>query len=833
MRYHFPIFLLLPLLLVGCNMQALPTADAEGNIYITATPVLPTPDAEGVILITATPDTADIATINTPLLIATQIPTNTPLPTAIPDPRGLINEADILLRNGYFEEAVWAYQAILLQIADPTLRAEAAFKLGQAALKEGLFQAAVDSLSIIINETPNDSRLAQARFLRGDAYLGLGQWNLAITDFQAYLVLRPNLIDSYVYERIADAQLALSQIEAALSSYHAALDANRSLVPLLILREKVAQIYASIGQVDEAVAHYDTILSVARNAGYRASIELYAAEALARIGRNEEAIIRAQRVFDNYPQTVSAFGAMQILDANAVELDSYRRGLVNFTYGDYPAAINAFNEFTSTHILAAIPANLYLFLGRAYRELGNWEGARVAFQTIIDQYPDDPLFGTALLERGRTYFLEDDIAKALETYTAIADIYGYLGTTAAEALWRVGYLYGTRLNDFESSRQVFTRLANEYPNSEWAISGLQIAASSAVANDQTAVAENLYGRLAAITVGEDRSGAFYWVGRLARQRGDIAASDQAFAEARSAAPDSFYAQRAVDIPLGREPFQPPAVLNFTFNEEAERQQAEGWLRQVFSMTQTGDLYLMSPELENDPRMIRGQELWAVAAYDEAAEEFDSLIDESRENANALLSYQLAHYLRDIGAYLPSIVASADVIIASGVSTLDAPPYIARMRYPAYYIGLIQEQSVRYGLDPLLLLGLIRQESLFDANATSGSDAMGLAQVIPGTAQYIAGKLNRTNFEERDLYRPYVGIAFGAFYLDEQLKLFDGKQAVALAAYNAGPGYTLDWYRLSGGDVDTFVTTITFDETRLYVQRIYSHYSIYRELYGSG
>jgi soluble lytic murein transglycosylase len=77
----------------------------------------------------------------------------------------------------------------------------------------------------------------------------------------------------------------------------------------------------------------------------------------------------------------------------------------------------------------------------------------------------------------------------------------------------------------------------------------------------------------------------------------------------------------------------------------------------------------------------------------------------------------------------------------------------------------------------------------------------------------------------------VGIAFGAFYLDEQLKLFDRNEAVALAAYNAGPGYTLDWYRLSGGDVDTFVTTITFDETRRYVQRIYSHYSIYRELYG--
>jgi tetratricopeptide (TPR) repeat protein len=301
---------------------------------------------------------------------------------------------------------------------------------------------------------------------------------------------------------------------------------------------------------------------------------------------------------------------MRILDANNVELDSYRRGLAYFTYGDYPAAINAFNDFTSTHILSAIPVDLYLQLGRSYRELGNWEGARVAFQTIIDQYPKDPLFGTALLERGRTYFLEGDIPVAIQTYTAIADIYGYLGVTAAEALWRAGYLYGTRLSDFENSRAIFIRLATDFPSTEWAISGLQIAATSATANGQPAVAENLYGRLAAIATGEEKAAALYWVGRLARQRGDTVASDQAFAEARLASPDSFYAQRAVDIPLGREAFQPPTTLNFTFNEELERQQAEGWLRQVFGITQEGDLYRMSSELENDPRM----KLWKNLLY---------------------------------------------------------------------------------------------------------------------------------------------------------------------------------------------------------------------------
>ncbi|MEO1287932.1 MAG: transglycosylase SLT domain-containing protein, partial [Chloroflexota bacterium] len=357
-------------------------------------------------------------------------------------------------------------------------------------------------------------------------------------------------------------------------------------------------------------------------------------------------------------------------------------------------------------------------------------------------------------------------------------------------------------------------------------------ASSAVANNQPAVAENFYNRIAASTQGEDRAAALYWVGRFALQRGDQSAANEAFSQAQQAAPDSFFAQRANDILIGREAFLPPANVNFTFNEEAERQQAEEWLRQVVGITETGDLSQLSPELANDPRMIRGRELWTVAAYDEAQTEFDTLMDEARNSGDILRSYQLAHFFRDIGDFYSSIVAAADVIVGTGQATLDVPPYLARLRYPAYYNGLVQEQAQSYGFDPLLMLGLIRQESLFNPNATSFANAMGLAQVIPSTARYIAGELNWQDFTENDLYRPYIGIAFGAFYLDEQLRLFGGNQGAALAAYNAGPGYTLDWFNLSGGDIDSLVSTITFDETKRYVQRIYSHYTIYRELYGT-
>ena len=837
-----PILLLL-LMLAACNMQAqgLPTPDGEGNVYLTATPDLPTPDAEGVVWITATPNTdiVNVASVDTavapatiaPATVAPTIPPATIPPTAIADPRALLDDADQLLRNGYLEEAVGAYKAILNQPnLDANLRGEAALKLSQAAIREGLFSDALGALTTLIDTLPSDPRVPQAYFLRGDANLGLGNWQNAINDFQQYLALRPGLIDSYAWERIADAQIALEQTDNALASYNQALTANRSLVPQLVLREKVAQIYASVGRVDEAVAQYDAILNLARNAPYRASIDLYAAQALLAAGRTEDAVARARRIFDNYTDTPAAYSAMQILLENGVELDAYQRGIVNYNHGEYVAAVDAFNEYTSTHVLDVIPANLYLLLGRAYRELGNPQAALVSFRTLVEEKPGDPLFGEALLEQGRTYFLNGEFTEAITTYLNVATTYSTLPEVASEAMWRAGYIYGTQLDDFTKSRETFTELASLYPNSEWALSGLQIAASTATANNEPAVAENLYGRIAAIATGEDQAAAYYWVGRLARQRGDFAASQQAFQLAQQAAPDSFFAVRANDIIQEREAFQPPAQLRFEFDEQAERLEAENWLRQTFTIEQQGDLHTLSPELQNDPRMIRGQELWAVSAYDEAQEEFDNLLDESRTNGNVLRTYQLAHYFQDIGAYLSSIVAAADIITAASVATLDAPAYLARMRYPAHYHELVQEQAEIYGYDPLLQLSLIRQESLFDANAVSVANAKGLAQVIPSTAIYIAEELNWENFEDRDLFRPYVAIAFGAYYLDEQLRIFNGNKAAALAAYNAGPGYTQGWVTLSGGDIDALVATITFAETRSYIQRIYSNYNIYRELY---
>lgn len=773
-----------------------------------------------------------VMVLSVPLIAAGSISATPSSQTVQPGiaPDVMLLAAERYLLNGYYETAVAAYQALLAQgdSVPAEMRAAAAFGLGQAALREGLFQDAVTALDGFITDFPQDARLAQAHFLRGDALLGLSSWEAAIADFQRYLQLRPGLIDSYALERIADAQVALGFIDNALDNYKNAADSSRSVVPLVGLRERIAQIYISQRRFDEAVAQYDQILAVARIPAYRATIELRAAQNEVEAGRLEAAMTRMQRIFETYPDRPEAYAAMNALLQNGRTLDPFAMGRVQFNYGDYQGAIESFISFSTSRPVTQVPAELHMMLGRSYREIGNTQAAVTAFQTIIDQYTTDPLFGEALLEQGRTRFLLGDIPGAIEHYLRVARTYSYT-PQAPEALWRAGYLLSTNEQPAEA-RAVFEQLADAFPNTQQAIDGLLIAASQALGAGELGAAERFYAEVAVKATGEPQASAYLNVARLALQRGDNNIASQALQAAVSAAPDSYFAQRARDIAAGIAPFQRPANLVFQFDDAAEIAEAENWMRTTYGITQEGPLWVLSPTLENDPRIVRGRELWTVAQYDEARAEFVDII--TAYETDPLASYQLAIFLRGLAAYQNSIVAAANVIRNANIGTLEAPPYIARMRYPAYYLDVVLESSNRYGLDPLLLFSLIRHESLFDTYATAAAGEKGLTQVIPSTGDYIAGVINFPDYQHSDLFRPYAGVEFGAYYLYENLNTFNGNVTAALSGYNAGPGRAFQWREISGGDHDAFLDAITISSTRLYVQRIYTYYSIYRELFSA-
>jgi len=760
-------------------------------------------------------------------------PSITPAPTLTPTPQiapsVLMQTADRQFTNGQYEQAAAAFLAVFVDpAADPEQRTQAAFQQGRALLRAGDFQGAVSAFTVLIDSFPQDTRSAQAYFLRADAYVALSRWTEAINDYRQYLRVRPNVIDSYVHERIGDAFIGMQFIGDALGSYTQATQNDRAPVPLLALREKAAQVYLSAGDVTNALTQYDAILATAQNEPYRATIEYAAAKALVDAGQLDVGLSRMQRIFNTYPAQPAALDAMNTLIANGRELDAYQRGRVLYFREDYAAAITAFNEYTATAPLTEIAPELHLLLGRAYRAVGNNAAALVAFDTILKQYPTSELIGEALLEQGRTRFLSGETDEAIAFYLQIADNYGYLQTVGAQALWRAGYLFSQQGN-IEQSRRTFLRLAEQYPTSTDAPDGLRIAAADALNIGDLAAAEQLYAQQAALASGDVKARAFLAVGELAAQRGDTAAASQAFASANAAAPDSYTAARARDLLSGAVPFTPPAQVVTDWPQDIGIAETEAWLRATFGLTQEGSLATLSPTLANDSRLNRVRELWVMGLSNAAYDEAYALLDAFKADAAAL--FQLALVFRDLGIHTPSMQAAANIIGAANVGTLDAPAFLARLRYPLPYWDLIQEISAQRGLDPLLVAALIRHESLFNTYATAAAGEKGLMQVIPPTAEYIAGRIQWADYQNTDLFRPHMSIIFGTYYLSEQFAAFNSVPYVALSAYNAGPGRAIAWRDAAGESFEPYMDAITISSTRQYVELIYRNYSVYRALYG--
>jgi soluble lytic murein transglycosylase-like protein len=126
--------------------------------------------------------------------------------------------------------------------------------------------------------------------------------------------------------------------------------------------------------------------------------------------------------------------------------------------------------------------------------------------------------------------------------------------------------------------------------------------------------------------------------------------------------------------------------------------------------------------------------------------------------------------------------------------------------PSQYDAQITAAATKYGIDPALLKGLIRQESNFDASARSGAGAQGLTQLMPGTAASLGV----------DPADPAQAIDGGAKYLKQQLDRFGGDASKALAAYNAGPGAVAKY-----GGVPPYA------ETQNYVQKVLGFAAEYR------
>jgi soluble lytic murein transglycosylase len=150
--------------------------------------------------------------------------------------------------------------------------------------------------------------------------------------------------------------------------------------------------------------------------------------------------------------------------------------------------------------------------------------------------------------------------------------------------------------------------------------------------------------------------------------------------------------------------------------------------------------------------------------------------------------------------------------------------------PRAYEWLAVPAANRYGLDPNVLLAVMRVESVYQKHIVSYAGAVGLMQIMPRTGQLIARALGHDDFTPADLLDPGLNLEFAAWYLSSLIHRFDGRLPLAIAAYNGGPHNVRRWIQESadGTPLDVLLERIPFTQTHRYVRKVLVNYEAYRQ-----
>ena len=232
-------------------------------------------------------------------------------------------------------------------------------------------------------------------------------------------------------------------------------------------------------------------------------------------------------------------------------------------------------------------------------------------------------------------------------------------------------------------------------------------------------------------------------------------------------------------------------------------------------------YNMPTEIEveaagRNPGLARALELYRLDLRSEATREWVFTIRQM-DDTQLLAAAELA---RRAGIF--------DRVINTADRTAHLHNY--KFRFLAPFKDVFAEYARSQGLEEAWVLGLVRQESRFIANAKSSVGAKGLMQLMPATASWMAKRIGLRDFSQARVAEVPTNVALGTGYM--KLVLDDlGHAVLASAAYNAGPGRARRWRHTRPLEGAIYAETIPFNETRDYVKKVMANTMYYSQLIG--
>ncbi len=234
---------------------------------------------------------------------------------------------------------------------------------------------------------------------------------------------------------------------------------------------------------------------------------------------------------------------------------------------------------------------------------------------------------------------------------------------------------------------------------------------------------------------------------------------------------------------------------------------------AFNYVKLDDNYSFPMDVAHNKSAVRFLELIALDD-DNAIYEWREIAKRSPEREGMIM----AQWALQTG----NVKYAIDYVVSS--KRWDALDY----RFPIAYKEYYQHAAKQSGVELSFLYGISRQESMLNHEIKSWAGAVGLMQLMPGTARDIAKKEKWEYEGVKSLIDPETNIKYGSTYLQWMLNRYDNNRLLAAAAYNAGPGRIPQWRSKDGiyRDAAMYVETIPFEETRKYVQNVLLYDAIY-------
>ena len=421
-----------------------------------------------------------------------------------------------------------------------------------------------------------------------------------------------------------------------------------------------------------------------------------------------------------------------------------------------------------------------LSIARAYRKI-NKEGESAAwYDKLMDAYPRHPKTQEILWLRAWQNEDRKHFKKAGEYYRRIYTRYRK-GKRTDESYLRHGLCYYRR-KMYDSALTVLEDFTEHYPGSSFYLAG------------------------------------YYWQAKNYLAKGDRTDAVSLLRLISRKAPFDYYAHRSRQVLL--ELGDTAAVL---IDTSLGRAGIRGWFDSV-----SVDSNVKSLSSDDSLALKCGLYLASVGEVEKADFFLEPI--ELGFPGNLALQYLLARLYGNVDASAQAFrIARRLTWRIPENCRSELPLEVYKLFFPPFYYEAVRREAQLYKLDPFFVLGVIRQESIFNPKIVSPAGAVGLMQIMPYTGKYIAEKKN-TTFTVDSLYVPEYNICFGTYYLYELMDKFEGNTFLTLSAYNAGPHNAKRWWKQNKHkEQDLFVEDIGYTETRGYVKKVMANYWTYQYL----